>query len=216
MSDSYAALAAKEKAESEALGATAAEAGSHCISKTLATASAVAIKAVQRNGGRGAIGEPAADLRQIRADPSVIEAKEGDVARAQAAALRFILSAIENGYQYDAKERGAILESESTGLRITSTLTDDDRKQLKSFPIVGMTAGEWSARLGRSLADAIDETLAKPLTGSIDPAQIPAALGAVGDAHGARLGSIVTEAYHAGVSAASKALGMAMAMIESP
>lgn len=214
MANAYEQLTKREEAAAEELARAAAAHGRSAISATLGRAATLALRNVGADLGRGAIAEPAADLRAMRTDPDLQAAKRADGARAEADIHEAIVESIAAGYTYDAHERAAIIEAKATGLSLVVSLSDDELAALESFPVVGFTAAEIAARLRAQLEQAIDQTLALPLSGLLNAAALPAALGDLGRLHGERCAGAVREAYFAGSRAAQRAILAALGGVQ--
>ncbi len=184
-------------------------AGAVLRASTLA-AGKLAIEAVQANAGRGRLAEPAADLRALRTDSRLLMALGGDLARAEATAVALLLESLRRGYETDARGRAKATEDEATGLTIVVDISDQDRRDLVGYPILGHSSIETAKHLVARLRYDLDGALAAPLTGVIDPSAIPASLGEVGRRHGERLATACREAYFAGTQAATEALTEAL------
>ncbi len=210
MSAPYQALAKKEKARAAKLSDAARVMGEGAISNTLATAAVLAVDAVQKDNGRGAISEPAADLRDMRTDYRFLNAKSSDMNKAKRDAYNAILAAIQDGYEYDATERAKVIVSESEHLRISVDISAQELSDMQTFPINGLTAMEWATKLTTLLSYAIDETTAKPLSNGFDVRALPTQLFEQAKTHGGRLASIVNEAFFAGTKASMLALKSAL------
>ncbi len=202
------ALGRRERERADQLAQGAAMSARGMISATLVEAGRLAVEAVRADQGRGEIAEAAYDLRELRTDPTLLRARARDLMAAERHAALAILDAIAAGFSMDARERAALTETDQ--LAIAVTITAADLAHLKDYPIQGRTPLELAKRLRQMLGDAIDETLARPLTGAIAPAAIPPALGEAGRLHGERVGNAVAEAFFAGVQAATRALGRAL------
>lgn len=210
MADLFRDLTKREEREAEALAQTAAAHGRSAIGATLGRAATVAVASVLRDDGRGAVSEPASDLRELRADPGLQQAKRDDLGAVASMAHEAIVDAIRAGYEFDAHERAALTEARSTGLRLVVHLSEEELADLEDFPVVGFTAAELAGRLVGLLSQAIDQTLALPLSGLLDAKALPSALGEVARLHGERMANAVREAYFAGVRAATFALRRAL------
>ncbi len=209
MTEAYQDLCRREKLRSEALAETAKSVGLGCLSKSLASIATVVVSGLLSDSGKGHVSEPASDLQSLRTDYRLVQAKQQDIARAVDDAHRTILSALKDGYVYDATERAKIVEAESTGLSISVDLTEQELKDLESFPIQGLTAKEWAARMGYLLDGNVNQALAKPLTGAIDLAAVPAQLSQTASAHADSLAMMTKEAFYAGAKAAMLAIRQA-------
>lgn len=203
-------LSKREQAAADELGTAASAIGRGAISSTLATVARAAVLAVQGDQGRGELGEPAADLRELRTNPMLRIAMDRDLVLAERNAFLAITSALEEGYMYDAMKRSEVIADQSKGLEFDVDITDQELRDLADYPIHGHTPREIARRMRLTLNDAIDEALARPLTGTIDPAQVPVALAEVARIHGDKLATAVREAYFAGVQAATNAIGKAL------
>ncbi len=204
MPDDLDALKRREEAEAEQLSETAQRAGAGAISKTTVAAAVAVIRAVQPDRHRGAIGEPAADLRDVRNDPALIRAMANDMRVAQQQAFILLRDALIVGYRTEAN--GTKLD----GASVIVTIDDEDRAALTGYPVLGFTVFEHASDLAWRLRMDLLGVLGQPLTGQIDPTKIPSAMGEAAAAHGKRLGGGVSEAYFAGVQAAGIALGQAL------
>jgi hypothetical protein len=192
-----------EAAEADRIAATAVAVASGAISTTTMVVARLAVRSVQDNAGKGALGEPAADLRRLRSSADLMQALSRDLALAQAQAGLLLQDALWMGYR-------AGLDGRSAGLPVVAEATEEDRAELVSYPVLGHTTAEVAASLVDRLRYEVDGALAQPLTGTIDPAAIPPALAVVGAAHGQRVGDAVRESFHAGVQAAVRAIGAAL------
>ncbi len=197
-----------EKDEADALKTTAATIGAAALTRTTLVAAQEAIRAVQADGGAGTVGEPVADLRRLRANPRLSAAIQADLRVAQSTALVLIQDALFVGYRTAAIGRTKAATTDRLTFDVSNL--EADRGELRGWPILGHTPAEVAANLTTSLDYALAGALALPLTGSIDPATIPAAIGAVSSQHGDRLGAAVSEAYFAGVQSATRAIGAAL------
>lgn len=206
MSQPYQDLARREKKIAQAAADTAHAVGMSCLSASLATVSMTVVRAVLKNDFRGAVSEPAADLRSLRTSPALQQAKTRDLYQAETLVNKTLLDALRNGFEYDATERAKIIVKESTGLVIKVELTEKELADLKDFPIHGLRADEWARRMRNLLDNAIDQSLSQPLVGAFDVAVIPAKLSAVAKAHANSLSYMTKEAFFSGGKAAMCAL----------
>jgi hypothetical protein len=206
MSDAYRALAKREKQQAENLAVRAHAVGKSALSASLVMVSQRLVKILMKDEGRGRISEPAADLVALRTDPMFLQVKQADLSLAESLAKKTLLAALREGYEYDARERAKVIESESVGLSINVELTEQELADLENFPVSGLTCAEWALRCRRLLSDAVDQALSKPLTGAISPAAIPGLLSAAATTHANGLSSLTKEAYFAGGKAAMLAL----------
>ena len=194
----------REDEESQRLGVQAQASGYTALSRTTIAAATQIIAAVQPNQGRGAIAEPSEDLATLRASGMLRLTLRRDCELAEQSAFIFIRDALILGYRTEAE-----LTSIGGGT-ITVTLTDEDRRELAGYPVLGLSPSEMAYDLAYKLRLEANRALGQSITAQADPTKIPSALGAVSAAHGARLGLAVTEAYYAGTQAASIALGQAI------
>ncbi len=211
MSDAYQELAKRENSIAESLGETAHAVGMGALSNSLLAVSKSLVKRLLKDNGLGVVSEPASDLRALRLDYSLMQAKEQDLKKAEIVFNNQLIKAMKDGYEYDAKERSKIVMSESTGLVIHVDLTEQELSDLNSFPIHGLTAKEWSAKARYTLSMAIDQALAQPLTGAVDIAALPGLLSNCVMTHANSLQSLVKEAFFAGTKAAMLAIRDALA-----
>ncbi len=210
MTEAYQELARKEKIRSDALAERAKAIGASAISRTLATAARLAVESVMGDSGLGQISEPAADVRAIRSDPALMMAKNNDIYAAKVTAYSEAMTALRDGYEYDAHERAKVIVAESDYLKIAVDISAQELADLQSFPVQGLTCREWSERLAFLLSSGIDEALAKPLTNAFPIKLLPMQLQSQADAHASRLASIVSEAFYAGTKASMGAIRSAM------
>lgn len=208
MVDALAGFGAEEEAERVRLGEVAAKVSASCLSLTTVAAASAVIRAVQPDRGRGVLGEPAADLRQVRTDPKLVASLRRDLDVAEGQARMLIGDALWVGYRSGCEHRAKAMNGD--GLTITVDLTAEDRADLSDYPVLGLTTGEWAASLRRQLEEGVNRALSIPLTAGIDPATIPPALAEVANAHAQRVAGGVEEAHAAGCQAAFRAIGLAL------
>lgn len=208
MVDALGGFGPAEEAERKRLAATAAIVSASCLSLTTVAAASAVIRAIQPDQRRGVIGEPVADLKQIRTDQRLLVALRRDMDVSEGQARILIGDALWVGFRTAAKNRAETINGD--GLTITVDLTEEDRADLDGYPILGLTASEWAQSLRRQLEEAINRALAIPLTAGIDPATIPPALAEVANAHSLRVAGGVEEAHAAGCQAALRAVGAAL------
>lgn len=197
-----------EEAERQRLSDTAMVVSASCLSLSTVAAASAIIRAVQPDQRRGAIGEPAGDLRQIRTDPRLMVTLRRDLDVAEGQSRFLIADALWIGFRTGATNRAKVMRGD--GLKIIVDLTEEDRGELTGYPIIGLTAGEWAQSLRRQLEEAVNRSLAIPLTSGIDPATIPPAMAEVAHAHASRVAGAVAEAHAAGCQAAFRAIGAAL------
>ncbi len=206
MTDAYQNLARREKALADELAQDAYDKGLSVLSNSLSVAATAAVKSALKDDGKGSVSEPASDLRALRTDPLLQMAKTKDLGNAYRICHKSLVSALKDGYEYDAKERSKIIVSESTGLKISVDLTEQELNDLESFPIVGLTAKEWSDRARYNLSCAIDQALSAPLTGAFDVSVIPGKLSEASKGFATSVASLVKESFFSGGKAAMLAL----------
>lgn len=188
------------------LASTAEQLGSSVLASTTIAVAKALLRALARDEGGGALGEPSADLRRLRTDPGLAAALERDLRVASNQAAILMIDAMALGYRSEIEGQAASYH----GVTATVTIGAAERELLAGFPVAGHTPREIVARLLATLGYEIDGALAAPLSGAADPAALPSALGALGATHGARLGAAVEEAYWAATAAGMKALGAAL------
>ena len=184
--DSLDARKRREDEESQRLGVQAQASGYTALSRTTIAAATQIIAAVQPNQGRGAIAEPSEDLATLRASGMLRLTLRRDCELAEQSAFIFIRDALILGYRTEAE-----LTSIGGGT-ITVTLTDEDRRELAGYPVLGLSPSEMAYDLAYKLRLEANRALGQSITAQADPTKIPSALGAVSAAHGARLGLAVT------------------------
>lgn len=210
MGDPFADLRAREGIEADRLAMSASAAGASALQASTLAVATLAVQSVAADGGRGAISEPAADLRQLRTSTPMLTALRADLARAELVCEGDLLGALQAGFVTDSHGRAAATMAQATGLVLRVELTDEEISDLASFPIMGHTAAETARHLVALLNNAVQGALAQPLTGALDVRLLPAALGDAARVHGDRLANAVREAYFAGAQAAEKALRAAL------
>lgn len=199
---------AAQEEERAKLTETARQVSASVLSATTVAAAQAALRAVAKNDGRGAIGEPAADLRRLRRDPALAVALRRDLDVAQGQARMLIGDALWMGYRRGAADRAAQLTG--PGLQVVVDLTAEDRADLVDYPVLGLTTGETAIGIRADLEQSVNRALAMPLTGSIDPEALPAALAETRNDHAQRVATAVGEAYQAGLQAALRAVTAAL------
>lgn len=208
MVDALGGFGPAQEAERVKLGEVAYQVSLSCLSLTTVAAASAVIRSVQPDRGRGVLGEPAADLRQVRTDPRLMAALRRDLDVAQGQARMLIAGALWIGYKTAAEDRSK--QMSGPDLTITVDLTTEDEADMAGYPILGLTPGEWAESLRRQLQEGVDRALAIPLTAGIDPSTIPVSLSEVATAHAARVKGGVEEAHAAGCQAAFIAVGSAL------
>ena len=208
MVDALGGFGPSEEAERGRLADTASIVSATCLSQTTVAAASAIIRIVQPDQKRGALGEPAADLRQIRTDPRLMVTLRRDLDVAEGQVRFLIADALWIGFRTGATNRAKTMGVD--GLKINVDLTEEDRADLVGYPILGLTSSEWAQSLRRQLEEAVNRALAIPLTAGIDPATIPPALAEVAHSHATRVAGAVEEAHAAGCQAALRAIGAAL------
>lgn len=195
---------AAEEAERQTLIEEARTIGAAAISQSTVTAAQAIIGAVAARGSGTALGEPGRDLRAIRLDPALNMSIDVDKAAGAGAVRRLMAEAIVAGYRTAADMR-------AVPLGLTVTVTDEDRADLASLPVAGFTVEEWAEDYARSLARDVALVLSLPLTSTVDPASLPTELSRAAEAIAGRLAAAVEQAHLAGVAAAVRGIGQALA-----
>ncbi len=213
MSQAYQDLARREKRLADKLAESAVNAGLSCVSRSLVTVSTLLVKELMKDSGLGAVSEPAADLRGLRTNYKLVIAKQDDLRQAHMVYQKELTDALREGYEYDATERAKLIVAESTGLNIHVDLTEQELKDIESFPVNGLTCKEWSDKAIYNLGSAIDQALAKPITGAIDIRALPGALNQTAINHANSLGSLVRESFFSGGKASMLALRAALPLM---
>lgn len=208
MVDALGGFAKAEEQERQKLGETATSVSASALSKTTVAAAQEVIKLIQPDRGRGVVGEPAADLRQLRTSPRILSPLGHDLDIAQGQSRMLIADALWIGFRSSAQHRAETIGSDK--LKITVDLTPQDRADLNGYPILGLTAFEWAESLRRQLEESVNRALAIPLTTGFDLSGIPLALGEASNAHAQRVGGAVQEAHAAGCQAALRAISAAL------
>jgi hypothetical protein len=200
MADVLNGAAKTEAAESLRLTTMAKLVARSAISDATLEAAKVAVAMVMEADGGSALGEPARDLWRLRTDPAFRQALSKDLIRSRKTVLFLILDALWMGYRTAAASR-------SVGLPLRVDLTEQDRKELAGYPIVGFTADEIADDLVYTLRRNIDRALALPLSGQVKPDAVPTALAQAGETFANAVSASVGEAHATGVAAAVAAIG---------
>ncbi len=211
MSKIYQDLAKREKLIADHMAEAARLQCSSALSASLAKVAESLVRILLKDDGRGRISEPAQDLLALRTNAALQQAKAMDLYHAEQLVKKLLLEALRYGYEYDATERAKLIVAESDGLQITVDLSEQELADIHSFPISGMTAEEWAKRSVMLLSNALDQALARPLTGAIDPAVIPGAISDASKTHANGVASLTAEAFFAGGRAAMLSLREALA-----
>ncbi len=93
MSSAYQDLARREKKVAESLAEDAQAIGMAALSASLSVVAKAAVRAVMKDDGRGNISEPASDLRALRTNPELLQAKDKDLTRAEAQYVKALIGA---------------------------------------------------------------------------------------------------------------------------
>lgn len=193
-----------QQAEADKLSAQAGKSAVRALSPTTVAAAVSIVRRVSEDTGRGTLGEPAQDLKDVRSDTAFNAALMKDIRRANEEARLFILGALELGY------RSQVDGTPLNGARLTFTPDAGSRAAMAGYPILGETAAEHAAAIADALRRDVLRVVGMPITGGADPAMIAENLGLVAEQHANRVESGVAEGYFAGVQAgvidASKAL----------
>lgn len=177
--------------------------GLGAVSATVATAAGRAVQQVAGDGGRGAIGEPASDLRDLRADPQWSLARQAAVASARQVATQALLDALGAGLA----DR---LSKDAPGLGLVYAPSPQDSADLPDMPIVSHTAAEHAADLAQALDFALAGAVVPPLLRPDPPGALVERVIAAGDTFAVRLGQLSGDAYQAGRSLALAQLRAAL------
>lgn len=200
----FEALKEKQQASADRLSLQAIVTAGRPLSAATVTAAVTIVAAVARDRGRGGIAEPAADLRDVRADPIFSGGLLRDLRTAENQASLLIVGALT--LAYISQVEGTPLN----GARLTYTADAQSRAALAAYPILGETGAEHAAAITEALRRDTLRAVGLPLTGQADGTRVAEALGLAAEQHAARVGAAVSEAYFAGVQAgvidASRAL----------
>lgn len=188
-------LKAQQAIQSDKLSLQATAVAARALSPALVASAANAVASVAKDRGRGGLGEPAADLRDIRTDNAFQSALVRDLRLATAQSDMLISGALSLGYA--SQVNGTPLN----GATLTYAPDMQSRAALDAYPILGETAKEHAAAITEALRRDILRAAGLPLTGQADFTKIAEALGVVSDQHAKRVGAAVSEAYFAGVQA---------------
>ena len=202
--DRFQALKEKQQAQADKIAAQASASASRPMSgKTFAAAIAIVMKVI-KDQGRGGLGEPSADLRDIRQDPNFNGLLLQDLRLANRQADMLVSGALKLGYV--SQIEGTPLN----GAKLTYAPDAQTSSALIDYPILGQTSAEHANDLADALRRDMLRAVGLPLTGQADPTKLAEAIGLAADQHAQRIGAAVTEAYFAGTQAglidASKAL----------
>lgn len=192
----------REEAERITLRETAIAVSSGALGATTIRAAQIALDRLTQRDTGNLLTEPARDVLALRSDPGLSEALAKDVRVAEALALQLITDSLWLGFVAGTKR--------ADKLPIIVDLTEQDRIDMRAYPVVGYTPAEIAFDLAYQLRRDADRALTLPLTSSGHERQVPSTLGDVGYRHAQRVGSAVDEAHAAGVSAAVRAIGAAL------
>ena len=191
----FQALKEKQQAEADKLTAQAQAASGKALSPKTVAGAAAAVADVAGNKGRGGLGEPSADMHDVRMDERFAGPFLADLRTAAGQAQMLLAGAIELGY------RSQVEGTPLVGARLVYVADDASRRALAGYPVLGETASEHAAAIAEALRRDVLRAVGLPLTGQADFLRVAEALGAAVDTHAARVGAGVAEAYFAGVQA---------------
>ena len=199
-----------DEAEAQAqLQEDAAQAAQGAISRATLAAASQALDTVAADVGRGSIGEPAADLRDLRADPALRRALEADL---EAEAVRLsdaVVRWIASGWLAEAEGQAEILRGQS--LEVEISLTDADRADLQTFPVQGYAPAEIVGNLVYTLRRDFLGALGRGISQAKTPGGIVVPLAQVSADHASRCGRAAGECFLAGTQAARIGIGAELA-----
>lgn len=204
LTQSFETLKERQQAEADKLAAQAGKAALKALSPATVTAAAVAVDRVTEDRGRGGLGEPAADLADVRSDPAFAGSLLRDLRTTENEARLYISGALSLGY------RSQVEGTKLNGAKLVYTEDAATRAAMAAYPILGETAAEHAKAIAEALRRDVLRAVGLPLTGQADAALVAESLGQVVDQHAKRVEAGVSEGYFAGVQAgfidASKAL----------
>lgn len=195
LTGSFEALKERQQAEADKLSAQAGKAALTALSPSTIAAAVAAVGQVTTDRGRGGIGEPAADLHDVRQDPEFAGSLLRDLRRTEIESRLFISGALSLGYKSEVE--GTRLN----GARLVYTPDPVTTAAMSQYPILGETAGEHAAAITEALRRDVMRAVGLPLTGQADSRQVAEALGQVSEQHAKRVEAGVSEGYFAGVQA---------------
>ena len=196
------------KAKRDALIEHATKEAGGALARATITLAERALDRVAADKGRGAILEPAADLRDLRSDPALRRALQSDLDMEAQRLTDEIPTWIEDGWLVEAQGQAEILSVD--GLKITAKLDDAERAMLASYPVQGFTTAEivdnLIATLKRDFLGAVGRGIATAST----PGGILAPLQKASEDHAGRVGRAAGECFLAGTQAGRLSIGGAL------
>lgn len=193
--DRFQALKDRQQAEADKLQAQAVAVSGRALSPKAVAGAAAAVLSVAGDKGRGGIGEPSSDLRDIRMDQRFAGPLMNDLRIADAQCRLLISGALALGY------RSQIEGYPLVGAKLIYVEDDQTRQALAGYPILGETSAEHASAIVEALRRDVMRAVGLPLTGQADFSKVAEALGRASDMHTDRVGGAVSEAYFAGVQA---------------
>ncbi len=170
--------------------------GVKIISHSTTLLMAKAAQDVLQDSGLGALGEAAADLGVIRSDKSLLQSVAEDVEGSKAAVLELLYSVMEDALTSEM----AWQTTQIKGLKFE--LTDQDRKDMKSYPIQGHTINELVEFMHNSVVYEVSGIVAAPLTGDVGVRTIGPAVDSLCQRFAERVATAVQEVYLSGAQMA--------------
>ncbi len=202
MGDPYHELSAAESKRADELAFYATQVGETALANTTITAARVAIEAAQKSGA-----DELLTLAALRGDYRLLRDIDKDMAVAERKALALVNAAMLDGYEMDLRGRSSAFASLAQGVSFRVEITDADKRTLAQWPCQGHQPPQAVNYLINVLRYAVDGALVQSAVAVGDPvANMPAALADVARLHGARLGSLVAEAFFAAVQKATRDL----------
>lgn len=202
MADVLNGASAREENERNKLQETAISAASGALSATTIRAAGIALDRITKRDAGNIMTEPARDLLALRSDKKLQDALAEDVRISEGLAATLLIDSLWLGFLIGTKR--------ADKLPIIVDLNEQDRKDMRQYPVLGYTPEEIAFDLAYQLRRDAERALTLPLTSSGHERQVPTDLGIVSAAHAQRVGAAVGEAHAAGVSAAVRAIGAAL------
>ena len=189
--------------------AGAGQAAQGAISRATLKTASVALDLVSANLGRGSIGEPAEDLRALRSNPALNRTLNEDLQLERDRLLAEVVEWIANGWEVEAHGQAEILRNQH--LEVTIELDDNDRAELRLFPVQGYSSDEIVDNLVYTLRRDFLGALGRGIAQAQTPGGVMVPLAQVSSDHADRVGRAAGECFLAGTQAARIGIGQELA-----
>lgn len=196
--------------QAEAMADRAAIDNAMSLSRSTIAVSSALIATLQKDEGRGAVLEPAADVAEIATDPALASVLNADVVMAGLKIRTAIPEWIAQGWQAEADGQAAISKERSPGMIINASLSVDERRALGFYPVNGHQPNAIAKHLSGRLEYDVQGALGTLLVDAATARDVPAALSEIERQHAERARTIARESFFAGCQAARIAIGNAI------